>query len=395
MGFREHMRGVMAEARSVRDSLTFGQEGDSVGPEKGYKLIRERGQRWNEMVVEMGGLMADVMEGKRPDWHLKEAMTTSDFPLLFGDLLYRQLQGNYRAFPSTISKWCSTRTVRDFRAVNLYTIDGGNGLLDQVAQRAPYPETTFTEGKKAIQVYKYGRRYSITFEMLINDDLQAFNDRPRFMAQAVRNSEEYAGTQMIADVNGPHASFFTAGNANIVTGNPALSIVGLQTAYKVLSAMTDSEGMPISVNGVILMVVPSLEITAMNIMNAVNLDIRGESGGGTSEQFLNVQNWMRGRVQLVVNHFLPIVSTSETTDNWFLIASPGESRPAFHFARLRGHESPELYVKDSNQLSLGGGMVDPAQGSFENDDIDYKLRAFFGTLQGDPKMAVASNGSGS
>ena len=402
MRFTERLKSMMTEAQAVRESLAFHDPSvrESISTpdaERGERLLHLRsGQRWNELVAEAGELIADVRDGKSPDWHLREAMTTSDFPELFGDLLYLQLLGNFRAFPSTISSWMKMHEVRDFRALNLYTIDGGNGILETVAERAPYPEISFTEGKKSIQVLKYGKRFGLSFEMLINDDLNAFSDRARFMAESARNSEEKLGAQQIADINGPHASFFTAGNANIVTGNPALSIGGLQTAYKVLAAMTDSEGMPIAISGVILMVTPNLEVTAMNILNAINLDIRGESGGGTTEQFLTVGNWMRGRVTLIVNHFLPLVSTSETTDNWFLIANPNDgTRPAFHFAHLRGRRNPQLFIKDGNARQLGGGVVDPLEGDFDSDSVDYRLRHIMGAQQGEPKMAVASNGSGS
>ena len=40
-------------------------------------------------------------------------------------------------------------------------------------------------------------------------------------------------------------------------------------------------------------------------------------------------------------------------------------------------------------------MVDPTEGDFESDSIDYKLRHIIGASQGDPKMAVSSDGSGS
>ncbi len=71
------------------------------------------------------------------------------------------------------------------------------------------------------------------------------------------------------------------------------------------------------------------------------------------------------------------------------LRAPG--RDAF----LRGHEEPELFIKEPNARRVGGGPVDPMDGNFENDSIDYKVRHVLGVSRIDPKATVASNGSGS
>ncbi len=403
MKLAERLKSIGSEAANIRESLAFhdprirsGQPDDG-GITKHDRLVRPQGRDWDRRVAECAGLFSDVYGGRRPDWHLREAMTTSDFPLLFGDLLYRQLLGNYMPYPVTYPKWCRIMEVKDFRNLHMYTIDGGQGLLDQVAERAPYPETKFVEGQYTIAVKKYGRRYGISFEMVINDDLNAFQERPMMMAVGARRSEEWLATSMICDDSGPHASFFTGGNANIVTGNPVLSIQALQTAFKVLAAQKDKDGQPIVIDAVNLVVPPALEITAQNIMHAIQLRINDVSGGGTADQFLYVENWMKAKVTLSVNPYIPYIATTENGDSsWFLIANPNDmtQRPAVAFGFLRGRRQPQLFIKDPDQRALGGGSSDPMEGDFDTDSIDYKLRHIFGATQVDPKMAVASSGEG-
>lgn len=404
MNLTERLKTIGAEAKAIRESMTFqdprSRDFDpNIGISKSDRLVGKSGAEWTKRVAEAAKLMADIYGGRRPDWHLKEAMTTSDFPLLFGDLLYRQLLGNYMPYPVTYPKWCRIVEVADFRKLHLYTIDGGQGILDAVKERAPYPETKFTEGQYSIAVTKYGRRYGISFEMVINDDLNAFQQRPMLMAVGARRSEEYLATTMIADVNGPHASFFTSGHANIVTANPALTVQGLQTAFKVLAAQKDVDGQPIIIDAVNLIVPPALQITAENILHAVQLRINDNTGGATSGQFMYVENWMKAKVSLSVNPYLPYVSTagSRGNDSWYLVANPNDmsQRPAVVFGFLRGRRQPQLFIKDPDQRMIGGGTSDPMDGDFDSDSIDYKLRHIFGVTQVDPKMAVASNGSGS
>jgi hypothetical protein len=390
-----------ADVRKIHESLS-NSDGTDTKVEEGEKIIRApRGMsslEWQRRVVECAELMTEVMEGSRPSYHLKEAMTTSDFPLLYGDLLNRQLLGAYTVWPVSYPAYFKQVTVNDFRTLHMYSMLGAGGVLGEVAERAPYPETTWTMSEKSIVAKKYGRRYSITFEMLVNDDLNAWQDRPQEMAATARWSEEYLAASMLVDAAGPHASFFTSGNLNIVTGNPSLSILALQTAFTQIMKAKDANGTPIMIDFVTLVVPPALEIIARNILNATTIEITGTTGGGTSEQKLIVDNWMRGRVKLVVNPVLPLITTTGTVGDteWFLIASSSAGpMPAFTFAKLRGHTTPELFVKSPDAMSLGGGMIAPEQGSFDNDSIDYKVRAFYGAAQGDPKMAVASKGTNS
>lgn len=366
--------------------------------ERGLRLFDSpQGQR---RVLECARLMADVYSGKRDIYHLKQAMTTSDFPLLYGNVLYRSMLGMYDTYPVTYPAWTSRVVVNDFREVNMLTLDGGGGILEKVEERAPYPEIRFYEGQYLVSVNKYGRRYSISFEMVINDNLNAWRNRPQSMALGARRSEELLATQMIAGLSGFNTTFFSVGNGNIITGNPALDIEGLQIAFQNLAQNArDLDGHPVPINMVHLLVPPALEIVARNILNATEIHLMtsaGLDGGGTVGQNLNTINWMKNRVTLHVLPYIPYVATTaNAATTWFLVADPSEPRPAFFFAFMRGRETPQLFVKDGNMRSLSGGPVDELEGDFDTDSIDYKQRHIFGAAQGNPKMAVASNGTGS
>ena len=49
-------------------------------------------------IKEAYDFLQDVVRGKRQTWQLDKAMTTSDFQLLFGDILQREVLGNYAAY---------------------------------------------------------------------------------------------------------------------------------------------------------------------------------------------------------------------------------------------------------------------------------------------------------
>lgn len=423
MTFAEKLAAIPQDVKKLRESLTIfrpNQVGfsNAGGREEGYRNAVSRHTR-AEMVLECAKLIAQCKSGRRPSWHLKEAMTTSDFPNLFGDVLYRQLLGNYKPYPVTYPAYFRVLDAPDFRVLHLYAIDGAQGLLGPmdangqtltpvpIIEGSPYPETRLVETPYSIQVAKYGRRYGISWEMIINDDLNAFGSRPAMMAVGARRTEEYLATTMLADVNGPNANFFTAGNNNLLTNQ--LNVVGLQTGFTTIANQKDKDGQPIYVDLIHLVVPPSLKVTAENMLKASELRLMqtapGNPGsGGTIDQFLYTANWMQAKVKLSVNSYIPYVSTSTSIDgvnpngnrSWYMVADPNDltSRPAFTFAFLQGRRYPQLFVRDSDARMLGGGDQDPTEGSFDNDTIDYKIRHCMGAAQNDPKMALASNGSG-
>lgn len=348
-------------------------------------------------LVEAARFIERVQKGQLPMHYMKEAMTTSDFPLLFADVLDRQLLGYYQETPSTWQSYARRSLVPDFRSVKRYAVDGAEGVLEPVPERGEYPEGALVESADEYAVQKHGRRIDLSWEAIINDDLDAFMTLPERLARAARRSENKFATQLFVDANGPHASLYSAPLGNIVPGNPALSIEGLQTAMQHLAEAVDEDGEPILIDMVTLVVPPALEITARNILNAIQLEITGGTGGGSSDTKLIAQNWMSNRVKLEVEHYIPHVAINANGNtSWFLFATPSTGRPALEMGFLRGHEQPALYERVSNARRVGGGEVSE---SFDDDSRAWRVRHVFGGARllstGGAKATVASNGTGS
>lgn len=381
----ELVENVRADLAS--EAKLYGDEG---------KRVRGRDNpEYAKRLAEVAGLVADVMSGKKHSYHLREAMTKSDFPYLFGDVLDRQLLAAYQEFPATYRNYVRVSSVNDFRQVNRFSVYGADQVLGEVGESAEYPEAAVLENTPyTYTVKKYGRRVAFSWEALINDDLNALKDIPIRLGRAARRSEQKFLTGLYCDSSGPHASFYTSGNKNIVTSNPVLSIEALQTAMKVMSAMVDENGEPIFIDAVELVVPPALEVAALNILNATNIWIDPNISAGTSKQTVTTVNWMKNRVRLNVDPYIPIVATSNGNTSWFLFANPSNGRPAMELGFLRGHEQPEVFIKASDAQRVGGGS-DAMNGDFDTDGTVYKVRHVFGGSRMDPRCTVASKGTGS
>jgi hypothetical protein len=394
--FLDLLESVRADEVSIQ--RMFGDAG------RGMRSMRREDPRYQRSLAEAATLFADVCTGRRPMHRLQEAMSTSDFPLLFGDIIDRTMLGRYNEWPTIWEKIARRGTVRDFRKTRKFTMDGAEAVLSPVGQGAEYPEAALTEGKYDYAVSKYGRRVPLLWEIFVNDDLDALRGIPDSLAKAARMSEERFAAEVYADTTGFDTTFFSTANRNLINPttlgggsvtNPALSVASLQQALQVLWNQKDADGNPIYAGKVRLVVPPALAVTAMNIVNATEIRTASGGGGTSAADQITAQNWVNSQVaEVVVNPWLPIISTTNGNTTWYLFAEPSAGRPAMEIGFLRGHESPELFLKSPNATRIGGGLVGAEDGSFETDGIDYKVRHVFGGTLLDPKGAVASNGSG-
>jgi hypothetical protein len=355
---------------------------------------KAKNPRYGEHFLEAMHLYERVLSGSEyAALQFKEAMSTADFPLLFADVIDRQLLGAYMDWPSQWGSYAKRGTVRDFRTVKRFYVDGGAAVLDTVKSRAGYPEAGLSEGEYSYAVAKYGRILDLSWETLVNDDLDAFRELPTTLGRAARLTEDRFVTNLYVDSTGPDATYYSVANANLVTGNPALAVSGLQTAFTVLAAQTDADGNPIFIDRVNLIVPPALEVTARNILNAVEILAATGGGAGTGNDQLRTANWMRNRIDLVVNPWLPILDTTSGSTAWYLTASSAAGRPAMEVGFLRGNDTPQVFVKAPDSLRIGGGLAPVEDGDFETDSTRYKVRHVLGGTLMDPKMSVASDGT--
>jgi hypothetical protein len=363
------------------------------------KRLRDASRYTPAQLAECAKFLRNVEKGKEPAHRLKEALTTSDFPLMFADILDRQLLGYYQEVQPTWQAYARRSVVPDLRNVKRFAVDGAEKELEGLDELEEYPKRKLKESKDEFKVGKFGARLDISWEAGINDDLGAFLRTPERLARAARRTESKFATRLWIDEKGPHASLYKAEFNNIVKDGaakqPPLSIEALQTAFTLLSSFVDEDGEPIVIDHVTLVIPPALEVVANNILHAT--EIRTVVNGGVEGQELQVANWMNNRLNLQVEPYIPHIASKENGNTtWAMFATPSTGRPALEMGFLRGEEDPALYERIPNARRVGGGGE--ANESFEDDSRAWKVRHVLGgtrlTTTGGFRATVASNGSG-
>lgn len=359
------------------------------------KARRFHDPQYLRRLAEMRDFLVAVRKGQVPEWTIRETMATSDFPLLFGDILDTRLLNQYTATPNTWSQYAQRGTVNDFRRTRMIALDGIQQPLYPANRKAELEGTTesnaLTETPYYTNVEVYERGVSFNWRMLMNRRGDFLSRLPAFLTRAAVRTEEKFASDLYMDSTGPDATFFSVGNANIVASNPALSTAALKTALNTMYAQVDSGGDPIVIEGVILVVPPLLSLTADEITKAFQLEfVPATSAAGTR---FTTPAWVN-RFKPVTNWYQPVVDTSANKHTtWYLFAQP-QDRPAMEVTFLNGYETPTLWQKAPNMQRLGGA-VDPIMGDYDDNSIHQKIMHIIGGTLIDPKMAVASNGSGS
>ena len=96
--------------------------------------------------------------------------STSDFPLILGDTVNRELRRGYEAAPSGIRPAARQTTIRDFRAKRSLVL-GEFSELAKVGEGGEFKSGTIDEAGETYKLETYGRILAISRQALVNDDL--------------------------------------------------------------------------------------------------------------------------------------------------------------------------------------------------------------------------------
>lgn len=342
---------------------------------KGYKPVRRRPGNWKAQEAAVRSLVEnhEGFSQKKRALCLEEAMTTDSFPLMFGDILGRELQAAFKPIGTPLAPIFLKRSYGDFETHKIFRTEGLTHVLDLVLEKGEYLAREQGEEKVEINLDKYGNQVDFSWEASLRDDLGAFTRFPGELADSASNTSARLQTATLIGATGPIAAAFV----DAVDGQAALSVLplsaaNLATAIEAKQSYTSS-GEPIMSAPSFLVVPPALEFTARDILASVDTNIRPTTVS-------------RFGLQLVVDPWIPILATTGTVGAtcWFL-ASAESDIPGAVFATLAGVSGPELWQKKSDAIKVGGGDVGQFDGDFATDNIFYRVRHSIATVALEPR----------
>jgi len=269
---------------------------------------------------------------------IKRAMSTSDFPVLLGNVANRVLSQAYDEEMGTFDAWTTPVDVADFKTRTEVSLDRFGGRLRKLTEGGEKKNKETSESVEQWRLFSYGDKIKITREMLINDDLGAFEGIILGfgqMAKRTANGLVYDLMQGKGDfanyVMGDAKSIFHTDHANYTASGTALGTDSLTAARTLVRRQKDKSGTALNIAPKYLIVSPEKETLARQLI--------------TSEAALGQTN--PGIINPFRNSMEIIVESELSAAAWYLAAA----RRTLKVGYLQGTNRRPIVNEKSRDLS--------------------------------------------
>lgn len=319
----------------------------------------------------------------------------ADFPIFLQTIIRFKARERFRATASKWQRYAGTESATDFREHRVTQMNGIHGI-QPIPENGEYPRMRSTEEEgPPFAVAKHGGMYSVTFELVVNDETDYILKRAP--AEIGRTSAEYKSRVLVnfIESNPTYAPdgqpFFSPAHGNEVVGVGAQPTEdNLATIIETMTLRRDSTGTPYNVEPNTILVKGFRQKLRFRQI------LRSAESVQTTESASNTQ-FLRGSDN-PLSYDGGIISPNNVIDepwlndpdDWYVLGNAA-NRPAFIMSFLRGRQEPMIAVKESvANLAMGAGK-DPYD--WEWDSVDFKVRDIFGTSVGEPVGAFRARPS--
>lgn len=283
--------------------------------------------------------------------------STGSFANLMLDAANKTLLAGYEEAEFTWNIWARTApAVADFKAINRIRFSESPSL-EMVPELADYPEGKMSDSKESYKIEKFGSVFTVSWETIINDDLDAISRIPAMQGDAARRTqnakvyEVLTSNPLMGDSKALFASDHDSGT-NVSGAAAAPSVTTLNAAF---TAMRRQKGLNSSVTLNLaprFLIVPvEYEATAMELFSSISYN-----AANNNEGVRNIYGPGGGRSMTIVAD--AVLSSGV---QWYVAADTARI-DTIELAFLQGEESPVL----ENEWD------------FTKDCYRYKVRQTFG-----------------
>ena len=286
---------------------------------------------------------------------IKAGFSTINLPGILSNAINKRIKAGWDYAEDSWRKIADITSVSDYKQFSTYVLNS-KGDYEEAINGGTIPTGELAETGYNNQLKRYGLMFSIDEMDIINDDMNAINQRAfQFGRKASLKLNKVFWTLFQTDTD-----FFKAANNNIVTAAGALSADSLAKLVKAFRKQTDVNGDILGYEPKILLVPAALEVEAQKLY--FDAEIRDTTA---SKQYLTGNPWR--------NKFVPVASAYLTSDDdYYLLADPTIAA-TMQVAFLNGQQAP---VVESNPTN------------FDTFGISYRGKFSFGVAFMDTKAGI-------
>lgn len=308
--------------------------------------------------------------------------TTGSFSNLLLDAANKTLLAGYEEAPFTWNMWArDAGTTADFKNINRIRFSE-MGTPEMVPEGKEYKDAGMSDTKETYKINKYGNMFTVTWETVVNDDLDAISRIPAMQGAACRRLQNQAvygvltANAAMADTGtlfNATAQTTAGGHANYASGAGAPSVTTLNTAY--ISMMTKKglrSDVILNIQPAFLIVPAAISATALQLLGSIaDPSVGGSAAGNSNTKNIYGPNGDRP-LKVIVE---PLLDANSSTA-WYLAANNSQV-DTVEITFLEGEQSPVL----ENEWD------------FDKDVYKYKVRQTFGVAPIDFRGLYKHNGA--
>jgi hypothetical protein len=284
--------------------------------------------------------------------------TSGSFANLLLDAANKTLLASYVEAPYTWNLWVrQAQSTEDFKNISRISL-GESPNLEVVPEGKEYPEGRLSDQRKNYKIEKYGKEFTITWETVIGDDLDALSRIPAMHGSAARRAQEKAIYDVFLSnpIMPDGVALFSASHASGTNLSGGAGAPGKTTLDKAFEVMGKQKGLN---SDVFLGLTPSTLLVPLGYSGTA-LELTNSTASVDNEKNSGVVNlYGRGGARQLQTVASPYLDANNAT-NWYAIAD-NSLIDTVEITFLSGEESPVL----------------ESDWNMRNDSYVYKVRQCF------------------
>ena len=260
------------------------------------------------------------------------SQSTGDFANLLANIANKAMLKGYAEAGETFQQWTTPGNLPDFKATKRVDLNEFPAL-EKIDAGGEYKVGILSDRGETVQLATFGKKFSITRQAIINDDLNAFSRVPQKMGRAAIRTvgnlvyavltSNPSMSDGVALFHASHSNLLSA--AGITTDSVAAAIAGMMK-------QKDASGNVVALNiPLATLIVPvALSSAAWTVANS-------EYEVGASARNNTTPNYVRGRFNVITDARLDASSTSI----WYGIAD-AQMFDTIEVSYLDGNDQPWL-----------------------------------------------------
>ena len=346
--------GPAIDEKAIEAALSFrmGIDEKSIEASCGAAAIEAgdkiRGMSLKDIMIEACRIEGKTISIGFDNDTIRAAFSTVSLPGILNNVANKKALQAYTAYPIIATQLCSVGDLSDFKEAERYRLTDV-GDLEQVGPDGHLKESGLTEEKATNQLRTYGKIFTLTREMIYNDDLNEFMKIPTAMGnRAARKVDQLFFARLLSNpVQADGKALFSTDHNNYFGG--ATSALGVDSQEKAIAKFLDqidADGQPISVSPKFLLVPTVLYPIAQRLtMSAVLF-------GGTEVAPANnvISNY---NLKPVASPYLTNAKYAGNSDTGYYLFGDPNQVETFEIGYFQGRRVPTVERGDTDFTTLG------------------------------------------